>query len=92
MISPELFFEILLMRIRGETIKYASVLKKSINRKEILLIKDIENLESVDESGGNNATLLESKKKELQDLCKSKINGQALRTKTQWLNNGKKNI
>ena len=33
-ISPDLFFETLLMRIRAETIKYASILKKSINRKK----------------------------------------------------------
>ena len=89
-ISPDLFFETLLMRIRGETIKYASVLKKSNNRKEISLIKDIENLESMEESGWNNTNLLESKKQELQDLRKNKISGQALRAKAQWLNNGEK--
>ena len=89
-ISPDLFFETLLMRIRGETIKYASVLKKSNNREEISLIKDIENLESMEESGWNNTNLLESKKQELQDLRKNKISGQALRAKAQWLNNGEK--
>ena len=90
MISPDLFFETLLMRITGETIKYAPVLKKSNNRKEISLIKDIENLESVEESGWNNTNLLESKEQELQDLRKNKISGQALRAKAQWLNNGEK--
>ena len=90
MISPDLFFETLLMRIRGETIKYASVLKKSNNKKEISLIKDIGNLESMEESGRNNTNLLESKKQELQDLRKNKISGQALRAKAQWLNNGEK--
>ena len=91
-ISTDLLFETLLMRIRGETIKYTSILKKSINRKEIPLIKDIENLESVEDSGGNNANLLKSKKQELQDLRKNKMNGQALRAKAKWLNNGGKTI
>ena len=61
-ISQDLFFETLLMRIRGETIKYASFLKKSNKRKEISLIKDIDNLESMEESGRNHTNLLESKK------------------------------
>ena len=42
----------LLMRITGEAIKYASILKKSINRKEISLLKDNDHLESVEKMVG----------------------------------------
>ena len=44
-IDENLFLETLLMRLRGETIKFASQLKKNQNAKEKQLIKEITDLE-----------------------------------------------
>ena len=43
-ISNQLFLETLLLRIRGETIKFSSKLRKIQNNKEQSLIKEIEAL------------------------------------------------
>ena len=44
-IADDTFLEILLLKIRGETIKFASTLKKQSNELELKLETDIENLE-----------------------------------------------
>ena len=59
-ISDSDFLEVLLLQIRGETIRYASVLKKKTTQKEQKLIKDIEDLEQKLES--TNHLELDSKK------------------------------
>ena len=63
-IEPDLFLEALFLRIRGETIKFASIKKKSACRLEKQLITDIETLEIKDP----NSTLLLDKKAELEKL------------------------
>ena len=45
-IDHDLFLEVLFLRIRGETIKFATTLKKENNIKENELKRDIEHLES----------------------------------------------
>ena len=44
-ISDSLYLEVLLSKIRGETVKFSSNLKKTANDKERTIIKDIEILE-----------------------------------------------
>ena len=65
-IDPDLFLEMLYLRIRGETIKFASLLKKNNNRREQELIKDIEILESQNDSLDSSNLL--DKKQELESL------------------------
>ena len=88
-ITDESFLEMLLLRIRGETIKFSSHLKRKQNQKEKYLIADIAHLENT-QIGQTNMTLLEDKKIELENLRKEKINGQIIRARMQWLNEGEK--
>ena len=45
-IEPDIFLEVLLLRIRGETIKYAALIKKLQSKLEKTLISEIEKLEA----------------------------------------------
>ena len=77
------------MRIRGETIKFSSILKKKTNLKEEELIKDIEHLESTF-SVDTHLDLLEDKKVELEQIRKLKLKGELVRSRIQWLIEGEK--
>ena len=87
-IDPNLFLEVLYSRIRGESIKFATSVKKANCNKEKQLIEDI----NVLENGATqiNQSLLQDKKSDLQDLRKVKINGQKRRARMQWLQQGEK--
>ena len=71
------FLEMLLLKIRGETIKYASNLKKGHEIREQQLISDIELLENSNIS--NNVAELEEKRIELQGLRENKVKGAYVR-------------
>ena len=86
-ISDESFLEMLFLRIRGETIKFATHLKRKQNQEENLLRAEIDNLES---SPAVYLVLLERKKAELENIRKGKINGQIIRARIQWLNEAEK--
>ena len=60
-IDDDLFLEALILRIRGETIKFASIQKKNLCKTEQQLIKDIETLESESLKTSHNPTLLNDK-------------------------------
>ena len=45
-LSDSEFLEVLLMQIRGETIKYASLLRKRAKEKEEILKTEIDNMET----------------------------------------------
>ena len=61
-IGCDVFLEMLLLRIRGETIKFATFAKKQNISKEKELIKDIEYLERNIEYQPHNLNLLSDKK------------------------------
>ena len=78
----------LLLRIRGETIKFASYRKKQDTKLEEGLkyeINILENSQNLDISD-----ILEQKKKELENLRQKIAVGSAVRARTQWLNAGEK--
>ena len=75
----------LLLRIRGETIKFATFAKKQNISKE--LIKDMEYLERNIEYQPHNLNLLSDKKADLEKLRESKIK---VRSRIQWLSEGEK--
>ena len=82
-ISDSMFLEMLLLKIRGNTIQFASKLKKSKNERERLLIKEIEKLENLNEI--DNQDLISYKKEELETLRESKLHGQMIRSRVQHI-------
>ena len=87
-INSEKFLEAMLLRLRGETIKYASKAKRKECNKENLLISEIEVLESnpVDIQ----SPVLEMKKTELEEIRSERLKGQWVRSRTQWNIEGEK--
>ena len=73
-IDYDLFLELLFLRIRGETIKFASHEKQKNNKVEQQLISDIETLEM----GGMipNSQLFIDKKAELETFRQQKVKGE----------------
>ena len=88
-IDDDLFLEMLFLKFRGETIKFATFLKKQQMSQEKKLLQDIINLETTT-LGNSNFALLEDKKFELENLRKEKVRGHITRTRLQWLNEGEK--
>ena len=89
-IDNDLFLELLFLRIRGESVQFASVLKKQINNREKQLIADIETIEVDENLQSTNFNLLADKKSELQNLRENRIKGEAIRSRAQWLTEGEK--
>ena len=87
-IDYDCFLELLFLRIRGETIKFASHEKQKNSRLENQLIKDIEYLEMRDIT--LSSQLLMDKKAELETLRKRKIKGEIVRARVDWLKEGER--
>ena len=82
------FLEMLLLRIRGETIKFASYRKKQDKKLEEGLKYEINILEN--SQNPDISDILEQKKKELENLRQKIAVGSAVRARTQWLSEGEK--
>ena len=89
-ISDQLFFETLLMEIRGKTIAYSSFKKRTEKEAEKNLLTEIENLENDIDNLGNNINKLENLKGELELMRSKKIEGLIIRSKAQWISHGEK--
>ena len=89
-IDDDLFLETLILRIRGETIKFSTMQKKALSTTEKQLIEDIETLEHESTGTSHNQTLLSDKKAELENLRIRKTKGQLVRTRMQWLKDGER--
>ena len=87
-ISDQLWFETLLMEIRGKTILYASFRKKQTREKENKLLEDINKLETNIEN--IDIESLDQMKKELVDIRKTKIEGAFIRSRARWVEEGEK--
>ena len=87
-ISDQLWFETLLMEIRGKTISYASFRKKQTREKENKLFEDINKLETNIEN--IDIESLDQMKKELVDIRKTKIEGAFIRSRARWVEEGEK--
>ena len=87
-IADDTFLEILLLKIRGETIKFGSTLKKQPNELELKLETDIENLEK--ECSPGSIEKLYDKKRELQSIRENKIQAIKIRSRANWLKDGEK--
>ena len=91
-ISDQLFFEMLKLEIRGQSIKFCSELKRKMVKQENELEKEIIGLKrKVDTS---NSILvreqLERKQKELEDIRLPKVKGTMLRAKSRYYEEGEK--
>ena len=87
-IGDQLFFEILLMKIRGKTISFSCFIKKRETERQEYLIGRIENLEkNID---NDNLEEIETLKNELANLRNKKIEGMNIRSKATWIKEGEK--
>ena len=90
-INDNIFLECLFMKIRGESVKFASRLKKNLTLEEDNLKSEIETLEGHSVLGNkDNLELLTFKKQKLIELRKKKTDGQMVRSRTQWIQEGEK--
>ena len=85
-INDQLFFEVLLIEIRGKSIAYSSYNKKQDKILEDKLIEDIENLEKEDNT---NYDIL-VKQNELENLRKKRMEGVKVRSRARWICDGEK--
>ena len=86
-INSSNFLEMLLLRIRGETIKYATYRKRQDNELENRLKSEIQALEN---NSPTSLKFLDSKKVELEMVRQKAITGSAIRARAQWINEGEK--
>lgn len=88
-INDQLFFEMILLEIRGKSIAYAAHKKKEDVRIEEILTKEISELE--EDVNEDNLVILENKRIELEALRKKKIDGLIVRSRAKWIEEGEKN-
>ena len=86
-IDDDTFLETLYLRIRGESIKFASLQKKILDSQERILKEDIEILEN---TSLQNLQILDDKKQELEQLREHKLRGHLIRSRLKWLEDGEK--
>ena len=86
-VDDDIFLETLFLQIRGETIKFSSILKKRQLFEEKQLLRDIEHLERTESL---NINLLSDKRAALETIREERIQGQMIRSRIQWLEEGEK--
>ena len=89
-INDQLFFETLLLEIRGKTISYASFKKRKNEQDEMRLTKEIEKFESNPNLNYADMLKLEECKLHLQELRDAKLRGMIIRSRVDWLELGEK--
>ena len=87
-ISDSEFLELLLMQIRGETIRYSTFLKKQAMKEENSLKAEIDKMEKSSQLLDSSEVIL--KKNRLESIRNNKLNGLMLRARAQWLSKGEK--
>ena len=89
-INDQLFFEVLLLEIRGKTIAYASYKKKQNEKEEKELQLNISQMENKANLTQEQIENLEYKKILLQEYREKKIRGMIVRSRLQWLEDGER--
>ena len=87
-IPDDLFLETLLLKIRGETIKFASRLRNNERLLRVSLEKEIEELEATCSEGNINKLI--SKKETLVNLRAKELEASRVRSRAAWLKDGEK--
>ena len=91
-IGPSLFFEVLMMKIRRETVSFGIRKKKEERKKEIQLESEIKvvekKLDDIGSSQLNNS--LQLKKRELEHIREIRLMGNLVRSRARWRENTEK--
>ena len=87
-IPDDLFLETLLLKIRGETIKFASRLRNNERRLRVSFEKEIEEPEATCSEGNTNKLI--SKKETLVNLRAKELEASRVRSRAAWLKDGEK--
>ena len=87
-INDQLFLEVLLMELRGQSISYASYKNKQKHNREKELINNIGEIEGCINT--NNMEKLETMKTELFELRQEKLKGHIIRSKSEYIDKGEK--
>ena len=87
-INDQLFLETLLMEIRGKTVSYCSYKKKSQDKREHTLLKEINDIE--EHFDQTKEQVLKEKQKELFDIRQKKMDGVRVRSRARWVEEGEK--
>ena len=93
MIDDSLFWETLLVQLRGVLIKFAAAEKRKRNKHEKTLTPKISKLErecNNEESDRHPHELLEEANKELEQIRKAKVESLIFRNRAQWVEQGDK--
>ena len=85
-ISDDTLIEMILMKLREQTMRYSKILKKNNSNTKEKLIKEIEILEQYE----NNNELINNKKQLLENLREQKLQGSIIRSRINWLHEGEK--
>ena len=95
--NPALLWEVIKLKIREQSLKYAANKKKCMKRTEEELEKNINVLQKIIETNGSKnqeklqaSRELEVKKAELEKIIEYKTKGAILRAKCRWHNEGEK--
>ena len=91
-IRDDLFYETLLMMIRGETVKFSKQKTKHMKQKEKELISQIKQAHNqhCDAMTEESAFILEKYKDELENFRKPQIDGLIVRSRTNWHEDGER--
>ena len=89
-IDDQLFFETLLLEIRGRTVSYACHKKKENRRVEDRLVAEITILDKKENKTDDDFENLKTKNLELEQLRNLKIQGMMIRSRIQWIQQGEK--
>ena len=89
-ISDKLFLDVLLMKIRARTIRYATTKQKEIRENETRLVKDIETLEQSGNKTDFDLKQIDEKNRELEAIRNKRMEGVLLRSKARWIGQGEK--
>ena len=89
-ITDQLFFEVLLMEIRGKSISYAAYRKKVQTEREKELNKRLLDIEEKTLLTNEDILIFETTKNELEQFRKNRMEGVAVRCKANWINEGEK--
>ena len=87
-INDQLFLEVLLMELRGQSMSYASFKHKERNKVEQTLIENIRSIENNLED--NKIENLENLKTQLNDIRHEKLKGHVIRSRAKHIDQGEK--
>ena len=87
-IDFDVFLEMILLRVRGETVKYGANKKIKTHEIEKKLILEINSLEQ--ENNMSNFDLLDNKRTELENITEEVMRGHQVRSRVQWLSEGER--